>query len=174
MLAELERRLSVRSVLFGWNSRLHGPYSFLFQCRFHPKGLGIFIRILQTCAVFLDNVLHWHCPRTAFCSTLLCVSHIWLFFQLHIQFSRFCCSQYPSSQRVISVEVKFLPQIKCSEMKMLPQRVLQLVTLMETGPLAGLAEAPHFPKTGVKLHPVMRQWGWLADLKPRNQASSSL
>lgn len=59
-------------------------------------------------------------------------------------------------------------------MKMLPQHVLRLVTLMETGPLAGVAEAPHFPKTGVQLHPVMQQWGRLAELKPRNQASSSI
>lgn len=52
----------------------------------------------------------------------------------------------------MSVGVKFLPQIKWSEMKMLPQRVLRLVTLMETGPLAGLAEAPHFPQTGTQSH----------------------
>lgn len=45
----------------------------------------------------------------------------------------------------MSVEVKFLPQIKWSEMKMLPRRVLRLVALMETGPLSGLAEALHFP-----------------------------
>lgn len=52
----------------------------------------------------------------------------------------------------MSAEVKFLPQIKWSEMKMLPQRVLRLVTLMETGPLAGLAGVPHFPKTGTQLN----------------------
>lgn len=58
MLAEYEGQLSIRLVLFGWNSRLHDTYSFppLCSVSFHHKiMLGIFIRILQTCAVFLDN-----------------------------------------------------------------------------------------------------------------------
>ncbi|MEQ2195209.1 hypothetical protein XENOCAPTIV_009086 [Xenoophorus captivus] len=34
-----------------------------------------------------------------------------------------CCSRYPSSQRATGVGEKFLPQIKWSEIKMLPQHV---------------------------------------------------
>lgn len=58
-----------------------------------------------------------------------------------------CCSRYPSSQRAMGVGEKFLPQIKWSEIKMLPQHVPWLVTLKEIGPLAALTEAPQFPKT---------------------------
>lgn len=109
---------------------------------FHRKVmLRIFIRILQTGTVVLDNAL----PILVFIQLLSVSLTFDSFSQLHVHLSHFCCSQYPSSQRVMSVEVKFLPQIKWSEMKMLPRRVLRLVTLMETGPLSGLAEAPHFP-----------------------------
>lgn len=58
-----------------------------------------------------------------------------------------CCSQYPSSQRATGVREKFLPQIKWSEIKMLPQHVPWLATLKEIGPLAALTEAPQSPKT---------------------------
>lgn len=107
----------------------------------HKVMLRIFIRILQTGTVVLDNAL----PILVFIQLLSVSLTFDSFSQLHVHLSYFCCSQYPSSQRVMSVEVKFLPQIKWSEMKMLPRRVLRLVTLMETGPLSGLAEAPHFP-----------------------------
>lgn len=107
----------------------------------HKVMLRIFIRIPQTGTVVLDNAL----PILVFIPLLSVSLTFDSFSQLHVHLSHFCCSQYPSSQRVMSVEVKFLPQIKWSEMKMLPRRVLRLVTLMETGPLSGLAEAPHFP-----------------------------
>lgn len=106
----------------------------------HQVMLRIFIRILQIGPV-LDNAL----PTLVFIQLLSVSLTFDSFSQLHVHLSHFCCSQYPSSQRVMSIEVKFLPQIKWSEMKMLPQRVLRLVTLMETGPLSGLAGAPHFP-----------------------------
>lgn len=150
MLAEFEGQLGVRSVLFGWNSRLHGAYSFPPQCGESFSAQTDAKNIHQNPSN--RHCSSWQCPaRTSFHSTLLCVSHIWQFSEVHIHLSHFCCSQYPSSQRVMSAEVKFLPQIKWSEMKMLPQRVLRLVTLMETGPLAGLAGVPHFPKTGTQL-----------------------
>lgn len=106
----------------------------------HKVMLRIFIRILQTDTV-LDNAL----PMLVFIQLLSVSLTFDSFSQLHVHLSHFCCSQHPSSQRVMSAEVKFLPQIKWSEMKMPPRRVLRLVTLMETGPLSGLAEAPHFP-----------------------------
>lgn len=107
----------------------------------HKVMLRIFIRILQTGTVVLDNAL----PILVFIQLLSVSLTFDSSSQLHVHLSHFCCSQYPSSQRVMSVEVKFLPQIKWSEKKMLPRRVLRLVTLMETGPLSGPAEAPHFP-----------------------------
>lgn len=136
----------------------------------HKVMLRIFIRILQTGTV-LDNAL----PILVFIQLLSVSLTFDSFSQLHVHLSHFCCSQYPSSQRVMSVEVKFLPQIKWSEMKMLSRRVLRLVTLMEAGPLSGLAEAPHFPlnRNTVRLHPVMWQQSQLAELKPSNHVSCS-
>lgn len=58
-----------------------------------------------------------------------------------------CCSRYLSSHQATGVREKFLPLIKWSEIKMLPQHVPRLLTLKETGPLAALTEATQFPKT---------------------------
>lgn len=114
----------------------------LFVLFHHKVRLGIFIRILQTCCIF-DNALPVPLLSQPFCVSLIVfpASHPPLTFLLQ------SISVLPACDKRGS---KVPATIKCSEMKMLPQRVLRLMTLMEPSPLAGLAEAPRFPKTGAQ------------------------
>lgn len=143
--------LNVTPALFNWNSR---PWS---GCLFDLPRTVLplnWCQISPSSAVLKQNTRHtsltksWlvHCPRSFSIFLLAAVTFNILRGSTYTS-QVICCSQYPSSHRATGVREKFLPQIKWSEIKMLPQHVPWLATLKEIGPLAALTEAPQFPKT---------------------------
>lgn len=142
-------------------------------CLFHHKVmLRIFIRILQTDTVVLDNAL----PILVFIqpiSVSLTSDSFPPSFTSHL--SHFCCSQYPSSQRVMSVEVKFpsSDQVVGNEDAFSACPPAGDFDGDRPSRWAGRSPSLSLNRDTVRLHPVMRQQSRLAELKPSNHVSCS-